>query len=110
MVIGDLKLNGLRTKPTTVKVNWTIDVPADTRIEGYVITLELKNNGVTDQVVQTPSPTSTSVFVGLLGISAENRAKLFGNGTPVEAQVRLSAKLIKGTQRSVLSKLKAVTI
>ena len=110
LTIGNMKLNGIRTKPTTVKVDWTISLASNARIEGYVLELELSKNGVTDKVIQTPSPSSTSVFVGLLGISAENRAKLFGDGAAVNAKMTLKAKLIKGTQRLTVTQTKSATI
>ena len=94
LTIGDLKLNGSRLNPITVKVNWTIRHATDVRIEGYEITLQLANNGVNERVFQTPASGLTSVFVGLLGIPADKRAKLFTPGQTVEAAVTLKAKLI----------------
>lgn len=102
--ITDIKINGSnRSNPITMQVTWAVDKPASAFVKGaYNLTLDLSGNGVTGKVVQTPSSSNTSVAVGLLGIPADVRAKLFDPKFPLTAVVTLKAIIISdGQEKSV---------
>jgi hypothetical protein len=100
--ITDIKINGSnRSNPTTMQVTWTVNKPASTRIDSYNLMLDLSGAGVAGKVIQTPSPTSTSVAVGLLGIPADVRAKLFDPKIPLTATVTLKATIFDGQRKTV---------
>ncbi len=94
--ITDIKINGSnRSNPITMQVTWTVDKPASAFIKrAYDLTLDLSGAGVTGKVVQTPTSSITSVAVGLLGIPADVRAKLFDPKFPLTATVTLKAIII----------------
>jgi hypothetical protein len=94
--ITDIKINGSnRSNPITMQVTWTVDKPASAFIKrAYDLTLDLSGNGVTGKVVQTPTSSITSVAVGLLGIPADVRAKLFDPKFPLTATVTLKAIIV----------------
>jgi hypothetical protein len=93
--ITDIKINGSRSKPVTMQVSWTITKPASAFLKGaYGLRMDLSGNGVTGKVVQTPTSSITSVAVGLLGIPADIRAKLFDPKFTLTATVTLNARII----------------
>ena len=102
----DMTVKPSKNKPITVLVKWEANkIAPDARIDGYEITLDLTGNGTKGQVFQTPQPSLTQVHVGLLGIDAEKRARLFTADFPTTATVTLKAKIFgNGKLREVVAR------
>jgi len=69
---------------TSMAIAWTAHKNGFVKqIDGYTITVELSRSGVKERVAKTAGGASAATTIDLSGISAANRAKLFGSGLKV---------------------------
>lgn len=101
--LTEISVVGAKSPPSFLKVSWSLTgLKPGARIEGYELNVSLSGNGQSEKVVQTPSPNSSSVSVGLLGISNEAREKMFGGPSRVSADVSLTVRVVhNGTRSSI---------
>jgi len=71
--------------PNSMQVTWAVQKKGFVKFERYTITLVLTRSGVTERVGTTASGAATSASIDLRGISAANRARLFGPNLRVTA-------------------------